>query len=212
SLVGEKLSGSNNIVDLENPEVKYKVYRLEDEIVVSKVIEDINRGLFEKRKNQERPFSSPVSLNPVIARALVNIAGLEAGEHILDPFCGTAGILIEAGLCGIGVHGLDMQGEMVEGSRENLEEFGIINHDIREGDVKNIEEIFDLSLFDGVVTDLPYGRASKTSEDFKTAFLDLTDKIDGKTVFMYNEEDFKGLKPEAEIYMHKNLSRYVYII
>ncbi len=209
--LGEKLLTEKNSVDLEVPDETVRVYILEDEYVIGRQVIDIDRSLFRGRKNQHRPFSSPVSLDPVLARAMVNLAEVPAGGSVLDPFCGTGGILIEAGLCGIGVHGLDIQVEMVEGARENLEEYGIISHDIRKGDISGAGEVFD-QKFDAVITDLPYGKASKKEGNPVEDFLEVAPELaDGKIVFMSDQEKVNGLEPEFEIYVHRNLTRYLYI-
>ncbi|MFB6158397.1 MAG: methyltransferase domain-containing protein [Candidatus Nanohalobium sp.] len=208
--LGEKLSSPENQVDLENPETEILAYTQGERLVAGKTVQDIDRGLFKKRKNQERPFSSPVSLDPVLARILVNLTGIRPGEKILDPFCGTGGILIEAGLCGVEVYGLDLQEKMVKGTQKNLEEYGILRHDIRKGKISKVEEVFDTE-FDAVVTDLPYGKASHKKGNPAEEFIKKTEKLtDGKTVFMSNQEQIKDLKPEFEIYVHKNLTRYIY--
>ncbi|MGC8609676.1 MAG: TIGR01177 family methyltransferase, partial [Thermoplasmata archaeon] len=56
---------------------------------------------FESRKAPLRPYFSPVSMHPKYARFLVNSAHVREGETILDPFCGTGGVLIEAAMIGI---------------------------------------------------------------------------------------------------------------
>ena len=209
--IGGKISTKENSVDLERPEEVIKAYIFEDELIIGKMVQDIDRGLFEKRKNQERPFSSPVSLDPVLARVLVNLSEVSAGESVLDPFCGTGGILIEAGLCGCGVAGTDVKEEMVKGTRKNLEEYGIIAHDIRESEVSEAHEVFD-DKFNAVITDLPYGKASKETsrpvEDFLESYQELTE---GKTVFMYNEEKLGGFEADFEIYVHGSLTRYLFV-
>ncbi len=68
-------------------------------------------------------FFHPGVLMPRVARALANLSGIKPGELFLDPFCGTAGILIEAGLMGARVIGVDAQEKLVEGARMNLEAF-----------------------------------------------------------------------------------------
>ena len=206
--LGEILESDKNSVDLENPEKIFKAYMLDDEVVLGRLVQDIDRGLFMKRKNQERPFSSPVSLDPVLARVLVNLSGVSAGESLLDPFCGTGGILIEAGLCGIGVHGRDISEEMIEGAEENLENYGIISHDLKQS---SVEEASELDRFDVLVTDLPYGRSSKTTESAVEKFAELVESFDGKAVFMYNEASIGDLKAEHEVYVHKNLTRYIFV-
>jgi len=210
--LGSILKTEENTVDLEDPKETIKVYILEDEFVVTKKVLDIDRGLFNKRKNQKRPFSSPVSLDPILARVLVNLSEVPAGGSVLDPFCGTGGILIEAGLCGIKTYGADMQKEMVEGTRENLEEYGILNHDIRTAEIDELELVFDQS-FDAVVTDLPYGNASKKEGLPVDRFLEKASSFcSGKVVFMSNKNDLGDLEPSFEIYVHKNLTRYIYLL
>jgi len=49
---------------------------------------------------------------------MVNLSG--ARREVLDPFCGTGGVLIEAGLIGLEVYGFDIQQSMVEGCKEIL--------------------------------------------------------------------------------------------
>lgn len=210
--LGEILSTENNSVDLEDPEELIRLYVFEKEYVIARQVIDIDRGLFQKRKNQERPFSSPISLDPVLARVLVNLSEASPGEKVLDPFCGTGGILIEAGLCGTDVYGLDLQEEMVAGTRENLERYGIITHNIKEADISSVDKIFD-HRFSAVVTDLPYGKASKTEGNPEKTFLDLVGNVcEGKTIFMSNKDNVEDLEPEFQIYVHKNLTRYIYIV
>lgn len=206
--IGSMLQTENNSVDLENPDLMFKVYFTGDKYYLTRTVQNIDRNLFDERVNQKRPFASPISMDPVLARVLVNLSGVSAGENVLDPLCGTGGILIEAGLCGIGVYGLDMQEEMVEGTKENLEKYGIINHDIRKGRLEDIENIFDKE-FNAVVTDLPYGKASKIKDDVVEDFLSF---IQGKenVVFVFNEPEIDGLESDFEVYIHKNLTRYIY--
>jgi tRNA (guanine10-N2)-dimethyltransferase len=210
--LGKELEDEKNQVDLENPDKTIRVYIFEEKYVIGRLVEDIDRSLFEKRKNQNRPFSSPVSLDPVLARVLVNLTGVKPGEKLLDPFCGTGGILIEAGLCGIDVYGTDMQKEMVEGTRENLEEYGVLRHSIRQAKIGDVEEVFD-QKFDAVVADVPYGKASKMEGDPIESFLEVAPRVtDGEIVFMSEQESINDLEPEFEIYVHKNLTRYIYIL
>lgn len=208
SEIGSAIENKNNNVDLEGPENIFKAYILDDKILLGKVIENIDRGLYRKRKNDKRPFSSPISLDPVLARVLVNLSGTKPGEKLIDPFCGTGGILIEAGLCGIGVFGRDINSEMVEGTETNLEEYGIITHNIKD---KNITDI-NSREFDAIITDLPYGQASKETEDAIEAFLRVIENFEGKTVFMYNEASLEDYKADYSVYIHKNLTRYIFVI
>jgi site-specific DNA-methyltransferase (cytosine-N4-specific) len=46
--------------------------------------------------------------NPQVVRALGNILGLEPGDTLLDPFCGSGTTLVEAAHCGWSAYGIDM--------------------------------------------------------------------------------------------------------
>lgn len=205
--LGTIMSTEENEVSLDHPETIVKAYLLENKIIIGEMVQDIDRGLFQKRKNQERPFSSPISLDPVLARTLVNLSGLSRGETILDPFCGTGGILIEAGLCAISVQGTDSSKEMVKGTRKNLEEYGVINHDIKKKDISETTDNFEEA--DAIVTDLPYGKASLEQGDPVEEFLKKL-KLGTPAVFMYNEDSLGDYEPDFELYVHNNLTRYVY--
>lgn len=207
--IGERISGLTNEVDLENPDKVVKVYNTVEGIVIGEVVEDINRGLFKERSNEKRPFSSPISMDPILARVLVNLSEVSAGESVLDPFCGTGGVLIEAGLCGILPKGLDIQEKMVSGARKNLENYGILNHDIKQGDISEVDDIFD--GYDVIITDLPYGKASQEENEAVDKFLELIEDFDGKTVFMYNEDSLEDYEADFEVYIHKSLTRYIFV-
>lgn len=209
--LGKTLATEGNIVDLEDPDEVIKVYEIADNYCIARMIENIDRSLFEGRKNQERPFSSPISLDPVLARVLVNLSKVSAGDSVLDPFCGTGGILIESGLCGVDIHGLDVQQEMVEGTRENLETYGIIGYDIRQGEISEVDEIFDQG-FDAIITDLPYGQASRKEGEPVEKFIEVAPELADKVVFMSDQKSLNGLEPEFSVYVHKNLTRYIYLI
>lgn len=116
--------------------------------------------LLEKRKVGERPFFSPISLHPKYARALINLTGVKRGGTVLDPFCGTGGIVIEAAEMGMRAIASDFDPEMVDGCRENMMFYKMPIHDY---DVLDIGEIGDrFHDVDAVCTDPPYGRSTKT--------------------------------------------------
>jgi tRNA (guanine10-N2)-dimethyltransferase len=207
--LGEELSNPKNTVNLENPDKKIYAYVQGEKIIIGELIQDLPRGKFKQRSNEKRPFSSPVSLDPVLARVLVNLSEVPVGGKIIDPFCGTGGILIEAGLCGMLPLGTDVKKEMVEGTRKNLEKYGILNHNIKQVDAEDSLEKFE--DIDAIITDLPYGKASKVEGKTEEKFLNLISQFDGKTVFMYDKPELGDLKAQHEIYIHKNLTRYIFL-
>ncbi|MCL2147874.1 MAG: THUMP domain-containing protein [Methanomassiliicoccaceae archaeon] len=155
---GGILSKSND-VDLRDPDI---VVRMQLCDKAHLYIEDrvVDRGVMEKRKVGERPFFSPISLHPRYARALVNLTGARRGDIVLDPFCGTGGILIEAAEMGMRAVASDFDGEMVAGCRENMAFYGLRLHDYETVDIDGVPDRF--SGIDVVATDPPYGRSTRT--------------------------------------------------
>ena len=95
--------------------------------------------LLEKRKVGERPFFSPISLqHPKYARALINLTGVKRGGTVLDPFCGTGGIVIEAAEMGMRAMASDFDEEMVIGCQENMDFYGLDLADFETIDIGDI--------------------------------------------------------------------------
>ncbi|MFW6435773.1 MAG: methyltransferase domain-containing protein [Halovenus sp.] len=114
---------------------------------------------FTDRAPTDRPFFQPGSMDPALARALVNVAGAGPGTTILDPMCGTGGLLIEAGLVGARAIGVDALEKMVAGTRENLRALGGEAFGVCRGDARRLP--FRADAVDAVVFDAPYGRQTK---------------------------------------------------
>jgi tRNA (guanine10-N2)-dimethyltransferase len=146
-----------NPVDLASPDITIRVI-LGNRFAVGISICEVDRSSMEKRKAQYRPFFSPISLHPRLARALVNLARARAGNTVLDPFCGTGGILMEAGLMGMKPVGSDKDLKMVEGSVKNLEFFEIWGAKVIQADVGAVADL--LGTVDAIATDPPYGRST----------------------------------------------------
>ncbi|NYT00362.1 MAG: methyltransferase domain-containing protein [Methanocellales archaeon] len=143
-------------VDLDNPDVIFRLVLTGNKCVFGRLIESVDRGQYEFRRPHQRPFFHPGVLLPRVARALVNISSLSDGI-LIDPFCGTGGILIEAALIDAQCVGMDVQQKMVLGTNLNLKYYGVdgmlIVGDACETPLKS-EKV------DAVVTDLPYGRSA----------------------------------------------------
>ena len=146
-------------VDLKNPKNEIRII-VSDRCFAGRKILQIDRKQFDKRKPQFRPFFSPISLHPRLARALVNLSRIKKDRVLFDPFCGTGGILIEAGLIGAKTVGSDIDEKMVKGCRENLEYFGIKNYALFQSDVGDVN-----IKCDAIVTDPPYGRSASTKKE-----------------------------------------------
>ncbi len=153
---------SGRKVDLERPEVELRIL-LSNTIQFYIKEREVDRKQFDLRKVGLRPFFSPISLHPRYARALVNLTRVRRGETLLDPFCGTGGILLEASIIGVRAMGSDISPNMVEGCRKNLSHFGLAWEDLRTSDIGEIPSQFE--EVDAVATDPPYGRATTTMRE-----------------------------------------------
>lgn len=221
SIIGKSISNffQNRIkVDLTNPMDEIVGVILKDRLFIGKKIFERNKSDFNKRKPQLRPFFSPTSIDPRIARAMINIS--QAQSEILDPFAGTGGILIEAGLIGLDTYGLDIEEKSVLGTKMNLSNYGINNFDIRVGDARKIYETFDRK-FESIVTDAPYGRSTKIDKDkekmYKDCFFSMLESFKKRCVVGLDKEypfEEIGFRIES-IYsfrVHKSLTRYLHIL
>lgn len=155
--LGDVLTERGFAVDLDDPDHELRAVFSGDTCALGWLIARSVRD-YGDRKPSKRPFFQPGSMDPLFARALVNIADAGPGTRILDPMCGTGGILIEAGLAGADVIGLDAQPKMVRGARENLAHY-LGSGMVIGGTATQLP--FREGSIDSVVFDAPYGRQSK---------------------------------------------------
>ena len=173
---------------------------------------------FLKRKPHLRPQLHPSSLNPKLAKALINITGIKKGK-LLDPFCGSAGILIEAAFMDLKPIGYDIDEVMLRRAIINLTHYKIKNFDLKLKDATKIKEKHDY-----IVTDLPYGKntASKDLNKLYSSFLkNLKLILKKKAVISFPDFiDYKKLiksaklkiEKEFDYYLHKSLSKKIILI
>jgi tRNA (guanine10-N2)-dimethyltransferase len=205
-------------VDLENPDAEVIVL-LGERAHIGVLEASVDRSLFESRRSENRPFSQPISLHPKFTRALINLTGVKEGQSLLDPFCGTGGILLEAGLMGIGIHGSDIDERMVAGTRRNLTHYGVKDFKLKVCDVSEIPN--KSRPVDVIATDPPYGRSASTAKEnieslYERAFKAFAEvlKPDGKLTIVLpsqklvkiGEEHFT-LLGEYPVRVHKSLTR-----
>ncbi len=165
--LGGILSKTND-VDLKEPKNRVRIL-MSDRLHVFLEERTIDRNILETRKVGERPFFSPISLHPRYARALINLTGVKKGGTVLDPFCGTGGIVIEAGFMGMKAIASDFDPEMIAGTEENMDYYGLKMYD---SDVLDISDIADrFGEVDAIATDPPYGRSTHTGgEDIESIY------------------------------------------
>lgn len=160
-IVADNVKGDNE-VDLSDPDIEIRVI-ISGRCHVGKKLAKIDRGEFESRKVQFRPYFSPVSLHPRLARALVNLSRVKKAQDLLDPFCGTGGVLIEAGLMGVKPIGSDIDKRMVDGCQKNLSSLNIDDAELFCSDIREVANV--VGEVDAIATDPPYGRSATTNRE-----------------------------------------------
>jgi tRNA (guanine10-N2)-dimethyltransferase len=150
--------GRTGRVDLEAPSIDFRLL-VGEEFLLGRVMHRVDRARLEATKVARRSFSLPISLHPKFARALVNLSRVPMAGKVLDPFCGTGGILWEAAAIGLRPVGFDRDRTMVVGCRRSARdaraEVGLAVADAGRPPVRR-------GTIHGIATDPPYGRAAST--------------------------------------------------
>lgn len=143
--------------DLKNADVVFRLI-MSEQCVFGSIVASIDRSAYEARAPHKKPFFYPGVLMPRVARALVNMAGIRSGDVVFDPFCGTAGMLVEAGLIGASTVGLEVRAKILAGAQMNLEWFDT-DHSLIVGDACRVP-LVDECVY-AIITDPPYGRSAR---------------------------------------------------
>jgi tRNA (guanine10-N2)-dimethyltransferase len=187
-MIGTMITGP---VSLKDPEVEYRAILSGDRCYFGRVLFVFDRGTYDSRNPGKRDFFHPGVMMPRMARTLVNLAGIRTGDIMLDPFCGTGGLLIEADMLGAIAIGSDFDPLMIAGSRKNRAGSGLMLADA------TCLPVCDKSL-DAVITDFPYGQSVCIRKS------DTMDKLYGDAL----EEIGRVLKPgrRAVVVTHRDIA------
>ncbi len=164
-VLGRLLVDRGFTVDLEEPDHELRALFADDVCVLGWLSAESERG-FGNRAPTDRPFFQPGSMDPLEARAIANLAGARPGVRVVDPMCGTGGLLLEAGLLGAEVVGSDVQRKMIYGTRRNFRHYLEGEWSVLRADVSHLP--FRDESADAAVFDAPYGRQSKIEGDLET--------------------------------------------
>ncbi|HXF60712.1 MAG TPA: methyltransferase domain-containing protein [Caldilineaceae bacterium] len=147
---------------------RYQAGDQESEINIRLFME--HEHVFVGMRLGERPLSRraykvahvPGSLKPPVAAALLRLAGVRAGERVLDPFCGAGTILIEAALLGAHAQGGDLAQAALAAATANAQAAGV-EIDVQRWDARRLP--LEAAAVDRVVTNLPWGRQIEIEAD-----------------------------------------------
>lgn len=205
----------NPRVDLENPRTKVAIFVHNKVCQVGLLFLELKHD-FETRRAHLRPKMFPSSLHPKLARQMINLSGATKGA-VLDPFCGTGGILIEAGLVGLKPIGYDIDDRMLAMAKQNLDFCKITCYQLKKIDATKIK-----SNFCYVVTDLPYGKSTAAKKGLYKSFMAVLDRYLTKraVIGLPSTVNHKSLLRRTSLktrscftyYVHKSLSRRILLL
>jgi len=210
-------------VNLSNPQKTFFGVLSNNRFIFGLKTAEIIPKPFSERGPRRKPFFHPTAMPAKLARLMVNLAQPKTGDLMLDPFCGTGGMLVEAGLIGCRVVGFDAKPHMLRGGLKNLKHYrirleGVVIADARYPPVSGV---------DCIATDPPYGRSASTLgtntrcivEDFLSAVGDMLPR--GAKICMASPETirigetaeeagFKHLESHF-VYVHRSLTREIVV-
>lgn len=172
---------------MHNPKITLAITKVHGRWIFGKY----KRNNYEWHIHDKKPYSYSNSLSLRVARALVNV-GIKNNFDckLIDPCCGVGTVVIEAISMGINVVGFEINRNIAENARRNLEFFGYKDV-ITNEDMNNIEGKYDVAIID-----LPYGLFTPTTLDEQKAIIKTARRISKKLVIV-TFENMDNLITEA---------------
>jgi tRNA (guanine10-N2)-dimethyltransferase len=152
------LQNTKTKVNLKKPDKTFFGVLTSNKLVFGIKLTEITPKTYSERRPRKKPFFHPSAMPSKLARCMVNLARAKTGELVLDPFCGTGSVMVEAAFVGCRVLGFDVQRRMAEGTRKNLKHFSVESEGLVIADSRKLP----LTRIDRVVTDPPYGKSATT--------------------------------------------------
>ena len=191
-------------VELKKPETTLKIIEHETYQLIYTEDKEINN-----RKPHKKPYQKPNSLDPQLARAMINLANT---KEITDPFCGTGGIIIEASLMGIKAKGIDIDEESLIMAEKNAEYYKTkVKLEHTDSTKKKLKT-------DAIVTDMPYGKNSKKNQQIQDLIIKTLAHNTKKAVLCIPETEQVRIPPNWKVikifkeYIHKSLTRKILLL
>ncbi|NXE29979.1 THUM2 protein, partial [Ardeotis kori] len=115
-----------------------------------------------------REYIQTAGLRSTVAWAMASLAEISAGAFVLDPMCGLGTILLEAAkewpeAC---YWGADISDSQLEGADVNIRTAGLVDKiELLKASVKALP--LPSESFDAVISDIPFGKKFKVTEDIQ---------------------------------------------
>jgi putative N6-adenine-specific DNA methylase/tRNA (guanine6-N2)-methyltransferase len=143
-------------VSLDHPDLNLRVDLYELQCLIG-----IPLHLSELDRRYHKLYQPRVTLNPTVAYGMLQfLAQDKSPDLLLDPFCGSGTILLEAAntLPHWEIYGSDYNPETIEGVKKNIIAENM-SHSIKvkTADARDLAQAYPDHFFNGIVTNPPYG-------------------------------------------------------
>ncbi|MHA2234183.1 MAG: DNA methyltransferase, partial [Candidatus Thorarchaeota archaeon] len=184
-----KTIARNNLLVPPNAEVLAVFSEKKLYIARTRVVYD---SMLQQYRDESRPFvSAEISTSPKLCRSLLSLAGARPGDTVLDPFCGTGTLLMEAAILGMKCIGVDIDGDQVQGARSNMKwlskDLGEkLHYDIFKGDSRKLSSLIrkqvDAVAFEPLLGPIykdipPRSQVEKTVKELTTLYREALTEI-----------------------------------
>jgi tRNA (guanine10-N2)-dimethyltransferase len=210
-------------VSLEYPDYVFQVEKTSNGFALGVSKDGFKKSSWRERRPRARKFFLPSAIYPKLAALLVNLSRVKEGELFLDPFCGTASLLIESSIMGMNTIGIDMGKWVARGALQNMKMFSKQDYMIVRADsTSNLP----FTKVDAVSTDVPYGRAASTRgketsriiREFTTSLVEILPKgrhaviMHPSHVNLELESKSFQVVEQHLLYVHRNLTRAISVL
>ncbi len=212
-------------VDLASPDLMFKGILSSTRFCLYLVVARSARRTLKERNPKLRPYSNPSILDPFLLRAMINMTTIIPGQVILDPFCGTGSLFIEAIDLGLLALGIELSRFVSWGASQNIKGLSLPAHLIL-SDARLMP--LATNSVDAIVFDPPYGRGASTlglqlSDLLQQALIQCERILKPQgylAMSVINEVTLKDFLPPTsklkllkmfEWYVHRSMTRNIYI-
>ncbi|KAJ1456242.1 hypothetical protein M885DRAFT_518023 [Pelagophyceae sp. CCMP2097] len=122
------------------------------------------KGVLSKLALKRRASATAVTLEPELCLVMASLARVGVGSRVLDPCCGSAGILLCCATLGGSVSGFDVEDTAFPAAHTEFACFGLPAPNLFKGDVLGLDAP-GAAEYDCIVCDPPYGILAEARVD-----------------------------------------------
>ena len=218
-------------VELESPSTEFPLLSSGGINWFGETLSEVGRSEIHSRDPQRRRLDRPIGMAAKYARALVNLARVRKGDVVLDPFCGSGGILLEAALAGARPVGIDIDAAVLRIADATVRRYSpAVTTRLIEGDSEDAPALLRrarVGRVAAVVTDLPYGRstrvAGRTKREIASILVSSSAKLLMPGARLVATTDSPGelersaarnfrIEERFSLFVHRSLTRHIFVM